>query len=67
MYRVFAPFFMGVRGDRRVTGYAGGSAAVSAAFWEAARDGWHDFATGGHGHAAGWYDHAAGDRKALGM
>jgi hypothetical protein len=31
MYRAFAPFFETVRGDRRVTGCAGGSAAVSAA------------------------------------
>ena len=31
MYRAFAPFFMGVRGDRRVTGTRRGSAAVSAA------------------------------------
>jgi hypothetical protein len=31
MYRAFAPFFEGIRGDRRVTGTAQGSAAVSAA------------------------------------
>jgi hypothetical protein len=31
MYRAFAPFFEGVRGDRRVTGTRRGSAAVSAA------------------------------------
>jgi hypothetical protein len=31
MYRASAPFFMGVRGDRRVTGTRRGSAAVSAA------------------------------------
>jgi hypothetical protein len=31
MYRAFAPFFETVRGDRRVTGMAQGSAAVSAA------------------------------------
>ena len=31
MYRAFAPFFLGVRGDRRVTGMTQGSAAVSAA------------------------------------
>jgi len=31
MYRAFAPFFETVRGDRRVTGWRRGSAAVSAA------------------------------------
>jgi len=34
MYRAFAPFFMGVRGDRRVTGMAPGERGRLGGIWE---------------------------------
>jgi len=66
MYRAFAPFFEGVRGDRRVTGTAQGSAAVSAA-----SVGWWHMMDGvtmlrkARGHLAGEFSRESGGGEAL--